>query len=288
MRGKSIWTDEVKRGKWDQALFESQRVVLTESIPVGRTQRNYNLTWKAVESDRVCVCYPGNAEVVVEQLARMAYALGRVVAYTWERHGMAEYARIAGVKMIAGVGQDSEEFPTEMPTEKLTPKLLKGVREYLLLNGADLAGGAADTIAGVPRFSLAVSMNVAASITYDSYFVVRHESLPRRWNLVEGKWAEIHPFKPTEDGVKHELCSEYINAPVEDSFVFLPNVMELQVPSEDPENYIGDVEWVNKRNDDPESPDYNPDNEWGFYRVAVKAATKPLHPEYEVVIRHLR
>jgi hypothetical protein len=135
-------------------------------------------------------------------------------------------------------------------------------------------------------------MDAAAGVTYDSHFVVRHEPLPRRWNLIDGKWTEIHAYCPSpaprNDGWVSVLNPDYVNAPVEDSFVFLPNVTELQVPSEDPENYIGDVEWVNKRNDDPESPDYNPDNGWGFYRVVVKAATKPLHPEYGVVIRHLR
>ena len=55
-----------------------------------------------------------------------------------------------------------------------------------------------------------------------------------------------------------------------------------------PQTYVGDFQWKNVENVDSTSPYYNPDRSWGFYRSLLMSATKPVHPEFGVVIRHLR
>ena len=39
---------------------------------------------------------------------------------------------------------------------------------------------------------------------------------------------------------------------------------------------------------DSTSPYYNPDGEWGFYRAKLMSATKPVSPQFGIVIRHKR
>lgn len=54
------------------------------------------------------------------------------------------------------------------------------------------------------------------------------------------------------------------------------------------QTYVGDFKWLNVQNVDSASAYYNPDNSWGFYRSLMMSATKPVHPEFGIVIRHLR
>jgi hypothetical protein len=54
------------------------------------------------------------------------------------------------------------------------------------------------------------------------------------------------------------------------------------------QTYVGDFKWLNVQNVDSASAYYNPDNAWGFYRSLMMSATKPVHPEFGIVIRHLR
>ena len=122
---------------------------------------------------------------------------------------------------------------------------------------------------------------------------------PRRWTF-DGTWTEVDPWEEvaTEDGVKRKLRAAYIEAPYTDSVIFLPNVMTMLHPrpissvgsgtSFDPQTYVGDFKWLNVQNVDSASAYYNPDRAWGFYRSLMMSATKPVHPEFGVVIRHLR
>jgi hypothetical protein len=80
--------------------------------------------------------------------------------------------------------------------------------------------------------------------------------------------------------------------------IFLPSVMSLLHPkpissvgsgtSFNPQTYVGDFKWLNVQNVDSASAYYNPDQSWGFYRSLMMSATKPVHPEFGIVIRHLR
>ena len=125
-------------------------------------------------------------------------------------------------------------------------------------------------------------------------------NLPRRYTFSGGVWTEVLPYESVAAsvGTKARLAPAYIAAPYTDSTIFLPSVMSFLHPRPissvgsgtefQPQTYVGDFKWLNVQNVDSTSPYYNPDNSWGFYRSLMMSATKPVHPEFGIVIRHLR
>ena len=226
-----------------------------------------------------------------------------------------------------GLPFNDAAFPAIAPTTQLTQKILNIYYQTLLQMGAAEDGGALGRMDGRPQFVLITDMETSDAIMNSapnqnaflwndkrvkellsplgvdrSFKGFTHviDTHPRRYTFVGGVWAEVEPWEEvaSDTGVKRKLSAAYIEAPYTDSVIYLPSVMTMQHPkpissvgsgtSFNPQTYVGDFQWLNVQNVDSASAYYNPDRSWGFYRALMMSATKPVHPEFGVVIRHLR
>lgn len=106
-------------------------------------------------------------------------------------------------------------------------------------------------------------------------------------------WAKVPQFYVTSVNFvfKRVPNPAWLTATWEDSYVFHQGVCCSQVPkpitsvgraSFDAVNYAGEYKWTNY--DDKEN---NPDGTIGQFRGVLANGTKPLNPEYGIVLRHL-
>jgi hypothetical protein len=291
--GRSPWLTLVKRKKWTLPLEDFDKASSADaqerlSLAEGGTVRSYSLTQAAVESDWISVEKGQRDE---DRIAATVRSFEAIIGHRWRRRAIIDYTRLAENKFLGNKWfRGAEDFPVEMPTDRLTDKALGGAYAYLMANGANIDGGAADIVEGKSRFLL-----MSGDESPRDGFLVCPESLSRRWKIENCKWVEIDPY--LEEDKKLRINPEWVSAQVEDSHIFLPSVMKFVVPPPvrerdnpdwDPQSYFADVQWLNIANNDPDSIYYNPDNARGFYRALLIAATKPVYPELGVVIRHLR
>ena len=226
-----------------------------------------------------------------------------------------------------GMPEASDHFPVIAPTSKLTQRMLNSIYVQLISDSAEIDGGSLGMQDSRPQFILVTDMETSDSLmredaTNTAFLWNRNrvpelltplgvergfrgyyhtiDILPRRWNLVNNAWVEVEPYETAEatKGTKSVISAAYRQAEYTDSFVFLPSVMSFMVPkpiasqgagtSFRPQSYMGDFKWLNVQNVDATSPKYNPDNSIGFYRALLQSGSKPVHPEFGFVIRHLR
>jgi hypothetical protein len=353
---RSVWNKLIPKEEWTDGLSDVQRVLTVERnlpdniddwndvdvnsnsnscaptadiVPRGNTERTYQLTQKAQESDRICVNDTRNAYMVNDQIAKVFTNLRNVVSYTWKRRGMLEYTRIAEHKVVAanGLPFNDSDFPGIAATSMLTQRILNIYYQYLIQNSAELDGGSLGMQDGRPQFILVTDAETSDAImredaTNNAFlwngkrvpellsplgvdrgfrgFYHTIDNLPRRYTFAGGVYTEVLPYieVAASTGVKQKLNPDYMAAPYQDSVIFLPSVMAFKHPkpissvgsgtSFQPQTYVGDFKWLNVQNVDSASSYYNPDNAWGFYRALLMSATKPIHPEFGIVIRHLR
>lgn len=295
-----------------------------DEIPSGQTLRSFNLSQKAVKSERICVNDTRNAYRTAEQVKAMYANLTAVVKYIWQRRAKVEYSRLAEHKMIAAAGLPEGEaaFPIITPTSILTQGILDKIYVDLIAESAELDGGSLAMIDGAPQFILVTDMetskrirtedNTLNSFLYNNkrvpellqsmnvsnawmgYFHML-DNLPRRWNLTGGVWVEVAPYEEvaTSRGTKLKISDAWRSAPFMDSYVFLPSVFSFVVPKPittvgsgtefTAQQYMGDFTWLNWGNDDT-----NPTRSHGYYHALLQSGSKPVHPEFGYVIRHLR
>ncbi len=295
-----------------------------DEVPRGYTTRSYNLVKKAIESEEICVEDTRDAYEVDEQVASMFKNMRDSVAYIWKRRAQLEYTRISQHKIIAthGLPEAAGDFPPIPPTSVLTQKLLDQLYVDLVSNSAQEDGGSLNMVGGAPQFILVTDMMTSNAILREdqtqnaflwnsdrvkellaplginrSYLGFMHtiDLLPRRFNFTGGAWVEVQPYVTgaATNGYKSVLNPAWKAAPYTDSYIFLPSVMSFAVPdsinsvgsgtSFNPQSYIGSVKWLNILHKTD-----NPDGNQGFYRAVIATGTKPVHPEFGYVVRHLR
>lgn len=293
-------------------------------VPTGQTLRSYNLQVKAIESQDICVNDTRNAFKTQQQIEAMYQNLTQVTRYIWKRRAILEYTRLSEFKMIAapGMPEHPTHFPAIAATSILTQKMLNKIYQQLIGDSAEMDGGSLGMQDGRPQFILITDAESSDAIRDEEGmrqaflwnakrvpellqplgveygvkgFYHTIDPLPRRWNFTDGAWVEVLPYASTSTtkGTKLRISDAYRQAPYTDSFVFLPSVMSFMVPdpistmgsgtSFTPQSYMGDFKWLNiqHRTD-------NPDNAFGFYRGLIQTGSKPVHPEFGFVIRHLR
>ena len=227
-----------------------------------------------------------------------------------------------------GLPFNDAAFPAIAPTTILTQKTLNIFYQTLLQMGAAEDGGQLGRMDGRPQFVLITDMETSDTIMNESGtqnaflwndnrvkellsplgvdrsfkgFTHVIDTHPRRYTFAGGVWTEVDPWEEVaadDGGTKRKLSAAYIAAPYTDSVIYLPSVMTMLHPKPissvgsgtafNPQTYVGDPQWKNVENVDSASAYYNPDRSWGFYRMLCMSATKPVHPEFGVVIRHLR
>lgn len=295
-----------------------------DEVPSGQTLRSFNLAQKALKSERVCVNDTRNAFRTAEQVKAMYENLTAAVKYVWQRRAKVEYARLAENKMIATHGLPSANalFPVVTPTTVLTQGILDEIYQNLIYDSAEADGGSLAMQDGAPQFILVTDMSTSNRIRNESdtqlaflengrrvpellqslnvsngwkgfYHVM--DNLPRRWNLTGGQWVEVMPYETAaaSRGSKSQISTAYREAPYTDSYVFLPSIFSFMVPKPistvgsgtefTPQTYMGDFKWLNWGNDDT-----NPIRSHGYYYALLQSGSKPIHPEFGYVVRHLR
>ncbi len=297
-------------------------------VPTGQTLRSYSLVQKALESPEICVNDTRNAFRTQEQIRLMYENLTNVVRYTWKRRSMLEYSRLAEHKMIAapGLPENPSTFPAIAATSILRQATLNKIYQNLIADSAEMDGGSLGMQDGRPQFILITDAETSDSLMREEAtnaaflwnrdgltnkakdllsplgvdrgfrgFYHTIDNLPRRWNFTNGAWVEVQPYESaaTTKGTKAQISAEYRAAQYTDSVVFLPVTFSFMVPapistvgsgtSFKPQSYMGDFKWLNiqHRTD-------NPDGNIGFYRAVIQTGSKPVHPEFGYVIRHLR
>lgn len=299
-------------------------VPLADIVPTGQTLRSYSLSQKALESNDICVNDTRNGFRVSEQLRIMYENLTNVVQYTWKRRAILEYFRISEHKIVAtgGMPESATHMPTVAPTSILTQGILNKIYVELISDSAEIDGGSLGMADGRPQFVLITDMESSESLmneeaTRNAFlwnskrvpellqalgveraikgFYHTIDTLPRRFNFTGGVWVEVQPYEQVAatKGTKAKLSAAYREAPYTDSYVFLPSVFSFMVPgpistagagtSFKPQSYMGDFKWLNIQD-----RELNPDNSHGFYRAILQSGSKPVHPEFGYVIRHLR
>lgn len=102
-------------------------------------------------------------------------------------------------------------------------------------------------------------------------------------------WCRVPQFVVISS--KRKPNPDWLAATWEDSFIFHQDVCVSKVPrpitsvgkaSFDAVNYSGEIKWTNY-----DDKDNNPDGTIGQFRCVLANGTKPLNPEFGIVLRHL-
>ena len=121
---------------------------------------------------------------------------------------------------------------------------------------------------------------------------------PARWDLVGGQWVRIRPYSLTADLTKgpQNVTQEYLNAPFQDSYVFITTVVDFVVQKPIPrigpavfgtpiKDYAGDGwDWFNN----PGVQGCNIEGTNGFWWTMFRFGFKQRNPQTGYVIRHRR
>ena len=304
----AIAGDVVPRGNTERTYSLVQKAQESERICVNDTRNAYMV------NEQIKKVFTNLRNVVSYTWKRRA-----ILEYT----NISDYKVIAA----PGLPFNDSEFPAIVPTTKLTQNILNIWYTYLIQNSAELDGGSFGMAEGRPQFILITDMETSDSIMRETNtqhaflwndkrvmellaplgverpirgFYHTIDNLPRRYTFGGGVWTEVLPYESVAAsvGTRDRINPAYIAAPYTDSIIFLPSVMSFLHPkpistvgsgtSFAPQTYVGDFKWLNVQNVDSTSPYYNPDNSWGFYRALLMSSTKPIHPEFGIVIRHLR
>lgn len=182
--------------------------------------------------------------------------LASAVSYSLLRKSVRDYTDIVGHKIVAGVADSPDSFKATMPTQKFSESVSNGGR---ILDPLEIGRA-------------------------------------RRWRIEEGEWVEIPPFNhiSSDDKLHLRINPEYLDAEVEDTVVFSPDVFSIAIPAptglpDYPLHLRGvEIQWKNRTETDESSPYYNPDGAWGWYRAKMQNAAIPSNIFAGAVIRHLR
>jgi len=286
--------------------------------------RSFNLTQKAVHSEPLCVNDGRNAVQTNTQIRMMYENLRKAVNYIWRRRYMTEYVRLCEHKCVcaAEAPESESHFPGTPPTSILTGKYLLRLYYRLIADSAAIDGGAFAMTNGKPVLVLITDMLSSDALfsedkTFNAMlwnsdrvpellrplgvdrelrgFFHTIENLPRHFTFTGGQYVEVPPYSmaAATKGQKPKLSTAYLQAPITESYIYVPSVMNILVPNAistqgsgteyDPQTYMGDFKWLNYRTHDD-----NPFGAWGKYHALMQTGTEPVHPEFGFAIRHLR
>lgn len=313
----SGWADV---GQSDGETAGGTCALTADKIEFGRTLREYNLQQRALESPRLCVNDLRISFKRKVQLSNIMSILVENTKWTWENRHRDEYVRLAEHKVIADASlTEATTWSLTEPTSKLTQGVLDRMYQKLIRDG----GGAnpLDRYKGAPQFLLITDSETSDALIrqndgvrndfryspraeellgplgierpYRGFFHAVDDFGPR-YDFVGGAWVRRYPYKrvAASSGYKWEIDPLYEAAAYMDSIIFHQDVMECLIPKPissvgaatfEPQMYRGDWKWLNIR-----SEDCNPDGTIGYFRGVFQSGSKPIHPQFGFVIRHLR
>jgi|TARA_R110000772_G_scaffold7287_4_gene24988 hypothetical protein len=297
-------------------------VPTAEEVTFASTIRSYNLNQTALESPPICVNDLRFTVMRKEQLRSCFDVLQQNTRWMWQERYRDEFVRLAEHKVIvkAGFPENDTIFPAQVPTSKLTQGTLDRFYLKLLRDGG--GNNAIDRVNGRPQFIAIMGPETQESVLkeigdirddfrysdrvgellgplgvtrpYKGFFHLI-DDFPPRYNWDGSAWVRIQPYTSSaaSKGTKYDLNPAWENASYEDTIIFHPEVYTSMVPKPitqpggntkfDPVKYMGDWKWLNEFDRDE-----NPDKTIGFFRGVFSNGSKPIHPEYGYVLRHLR
>ena len=125
------------------------------------------------------------------------------------------------------------------------------------------------------------------------------DSMNPRYDFVDSnpagqKWVRIEPYikQPATTGFRYVQNPAYVNAPYEDTYIFVKDVYRNLVPRPvssvgqakfNPETFGGEVRWIN-------NADMNANflGTQGFFVASLSNGAQPIQPRHGIVIRHIR
>jgi hypothetical protein len=288
-----------------------QRLAFTQTL------REYNLQHTSLESPDICVLDLMNSFKAQEQMAALVQRLSEVTNHAWIRRNREEYTRVAGHKYIATLGglvDCGDTWDPIAPTSVVSGSMLlqlsaRAIRYTGGRGGHGMVGGAPTftAIGGMElleriqseskyRQDLRESTRVPellAPLGVDKMFRnlwLINDIYPPRFNLVGPNWVEVEPL--IWSGGKLIENPAYETAQAEDLIIYNSDVLRSIIfPTQknygkaqfNPGNYRGEWTWLNIQHRTE-----NPDRNYGFFRGVFGTGTKPVFPEFGMVVRGLR
>lgn len=298
-----------------------------EDIGFGETLRTFFLTQKAFETPDFCIQDIQVSYQFERQVERMIEILTKVTEWEIGNHYLNKYVQICQHKLTVSstgvVDNGSASFDTTvLPNGRLTQGVLEDIYMYLFREGTDESAiGRVDggdvyllcTSAETSRDIVRSNPDIRQDIRYAfqgygesntliqalgearSYGGFKHLQIPYppHYAFDGTKYVRVEPFVKvqTTKGFKWDLNPLYLAAPYELSYVFVSNVMYIDVFNQvsnvagmtfNPNlDYLGRFTWVNEWH-----RQCNPDRTIGFFRAVMKDAAEPIHPELGWAILH--
>lgn len=298
-----------------------------ENITFGQTLRTFYLTHKAFETPDFCIVDIQVSYQFDRQVERMVEVLAKVSEWEIGNHYTNRYVQICGHKLTVStagvVDNGSGTFDTgTLPDGRLTQGVLEEIYMTLFREGTDESAiGRVDggdiyllvTSAETSRDIVRANPDIRQDIRFAfqgygenttliqalgearSYGGFKHlqNPYPPRYGFDGTEYVRIEPFVQvqTTKGMAWDLNPLYLNAPYEMSYIFIPNVMYIDVFNQvanvngmsfNPNlDYLGRFMWVNEWH-----RTCNPDRTIGYFRCVMRDAAEPIHPELGYAILH--
>lgn len=295
------------------------------TIASAKTLTDYQLAHVALHSEKLNVQDLMSSALPEDQLMAIYDNLGDNAQYLMGQRARAEYIRLAANTVVLdSATAPTEGSPTTAAVFELSNSALAKFRQRMLRVGGGNRPMA--KVDGKPIFGLvcdsevsdALKAEMGENLRFDGrsnellapfgvegiYKNFMHicDDLAPRYTFSGGVYTEVLPFSTTSAtfGTKLQNNTSYETAGYTASIILHQDVCELLFPpaktsgeaagvSFDAKDYqLSAWEWVNVRNMDSSSGEYNPDNQIGFFRGRVKTATKPRRTILGYVIYHLR
>lgn len=293
----------------------------TQRLAFSQTIREYNLQQSSLESPDISVLDLMNSFKAQEQMAALTQRLSEITNHVWIRRNRDEYTRVAGNKFIAttaGLVACGDTWTATAPTSVVSGSMLlqiaaRAIRTTGGRGGHGMVNGA-PTFAAIGGMELFERLQGNVKYREDLRFSTRVPELlaplgvdkmfrnmwlindiyPPRFNLVGSDWVEVEPLIWVGVGAAAKLVENpaYDTALAEDMIVYNTEVLRSIIfPSQknygkaqfNPGNYRGEWSWLNIQD-----RIINPDKNYGFYRGVFGTGTKPIFPEFGIVVRGLR
>jgi hypothetical protein len=298
-----------------------------ETIQFGETLRTFFLTHKAFETPDFCIQDIQTSYQFERQIERMVEVLSKVTEWEIGNHYYNKYIGICGHKITVSttgvVDNGSAGFDSGvLPNGELTQGVLEDIYMTLFREGTDES--AIGRVDGGDVYLLVTGSETSRAIVRDnpdirqdirfafqgygdnntliqslgearSYGGFKHLQMPYppRYSFNGTNYVRVEPFQQVAatKGTKWELNPLYKNAPYQVSYIFLPNVMYVNVFNQvsnvagmtfNPNlDYLGRFMWINEWH-----RTCNPDRTIGYFRAIMKDAAEPIHPELGYAIMH--
>jgi hypothetical protein len=303
-----------------------------DKIGVGSTTYNFNLKRRVIDGPDFCAEELRYKFSASQQLSDIADTLVDYVKIEWEIRDRHEYFRSVKYKVVVTAcgsaatytSTTAATYPAACPNGTLDLGTLAYWRIRLIRDGAGRSAlmrinnapiltaiTSAETSGNILRLNatLRTDLNYAymgaqsGALVLAAFgtqytlggFVFIDDMFPRRGNCVAGVFSEIaaYSLQAATKGQKAELNSSWLTAPVEESFIFDPEVFLQLVPRPitnpaarfnfDPVNYTGD--WAALNILDRKC---NPRGQILYHQAIMAAATSLIHPERGVAFLHTR